>query len=236
MRFLAAAVVVVALASAGCGGGSSPSVSSNGEASKPAKQVLADALKAAKAASSVHVSGYMDLAFREPLDATIEKGKGFTGWNTVYGRKVDVAVVGSKSYIRAPAAFWATYASSLGIADTTLDGKWIEFSQSDWTACALLQEIVDSVSLESIFGTLTSHMGALTSESTTYKGESVVAVHGPSSAGRSRWVYVAATGTPYPVAIEIKGSMPALVSFDSWGKSVSLTAPAGAIEISTLGG
>jgi hypothetical protein len=47
---------------------------------------------------------------------------------------------------------------------------------------------------------------------------------------------VAATGPPYPVAIEIKGSMPALVSFDSWGKSVSLTAPAGAIKISTLGG
>lgn len=235
MRLLAAAVVVVALASTGCGGRSSPA--SNGEASKPPKQVLADALKAAKAAAAVHLSGYMVLYFREPLEATIDKGKGYTGWITVFGRKVDVAVVGSKSYIRAPAAFWEDYASVLGIADTnSLDGKWIEFSESDYAASALLQEMVDSVSLDGIFGMLTSNMGALRSESTTYKGQSVVAIHGTPSAGRTRWVYVAATGPPYPVAIEIKGSMPALVSFDNWGKSVSISAPSGAIKVSELGG
>src|SRR5438105_2252543 len=127
MRLLAAAaVIVVAIASAGCGGGSSPSAADNGEAAKPATQVLGDALKAAKSATSVHISGHMTFAYPERLDVTVEKAKGFAGWFTVAGRKVDVAVAGSKSYVRASSAYWAVYASALRIADpSSLDGKWV---------------------------------------------------------------------------------------------------------------
>src|SRR5438128_2410575 len=121
MRFLAAAVVVVALASAGCGGGSSPAAS-NGEASKPAKQVLADAVKAANAASSVHMSGYVN---QDVLDVTVEKGKRAMGTITSDGRKADVVVIGNwnvgpcpqcKAYLHASSEFWAYWAPTAGIS------------------------------------------------------------------------------------------------------------------------
>src|SRR5437899_2790763 len=117
--FLAATVALGALASAGCGGGSL-SAAGNGGAAEAPKQVLADAVKAAKAATFVHVSGHLPAGFhRETLDLTLKVGEGATGSFTIDGpggpQKVDLVVIGlgtrmpcpqCKSYMRANAAFW----------------------------------------------------------------------------------------------------------------------------------
>jgi hypothetical protein len=99
---------------------------------------------------------------------------------------------------------------------------------------AAFQGLLELADLQAIIGILASNMGAMTKESTTYKGQSVVALYGPA---KIRKVYVASSGKPYPVLVaNTNSSNPASVSFDNWGKSVSLTAPSGAIDISKLGG
>ena len=245
--FLAGALLVAALGVAGCGGGSSPGGSTNaapnGEAAKPAQQVLADAVKAAKNATAVHMSGYLVGLRPNPMDVTFERGKGAIGTLTAEGRfKVDIVVIGDptgtrpngKLYMRGSSGFWAYNGPAAGITDPSrLNGKWLEVSPSDYAAFAVLGGWADNANVDAILGQLTTHMGALTKEVTTYKGQSVVAIYGTS---KIRKVYVAATGTPYPVLAAVKGPTPASVSFDNWGKSVSLSAPSGAIDVSTLGG
>jgi len=252
MLVLVVAVGMLSGAAAGCGGGASPgggtNAAANGEASKPAQQVLADALKAAKAASSVHISGYWNSNpdHHNVFDVTAEKGKGSMGTITHDGFTVDAVVIGSpsqqglefcpctwKAYIRASSAFWADQSRAQGMPHHTssLGGKWVEFSSSDFMAAVDLGPIVDLTDLQWILGLTTDAMGVLTKEAKTYKGQSVVAVY-PQLKMRS--LYVAATGRPYPVAAVVNGV--ASVSFDGWDKSVSVTAPSGAIEISKLGG
>ncbi len=59
----------------------------------------------------------------------------------------------------------------------------------------------------------------------------------PGSLADDSKLYVAATGKPYPVAIvgDKKGQSGA-VTFDDWNKSVSLSAPSDALDISQFGG
>jgi hypothetical protein len=61
---------------------------------------------------------------------------------------------------------------------------------------------------------------------TTYKGQPVIELK--DSKGGS--LFVAATGTPYPVAIVGDGTHKGTVVFSGWNQPVTLTAPAGAID------
>jgi hypothetical protein len=48
---------------------------------------------------------------------------------------------------------------------------------------------------------------------------------------------VAATGTPYPVALtKIGGKSSGAITFDEWNQPVTLTAPKGALDLSQFGG
>ena len=72
VRRLLPALVVLALAAAGCGGGSK----SNGEATKTADQVVADAKSAATPRKAVHVAGAItDAGQPLTLDITIVQGR-----------------------------------------------------------------------------------------------------------------------------------------------------------------
>ena len=47
-------------------------------------------------------------------------------------------------------------------------------------------------------------------------------------------LYVAAEGTPYPVAI-VGGKNRGEIRFDSWNESVSIVAPKGAVDLQKIG-
>src|SRR5438045_1851855 len=112
MRVILAGIalaLVLAFVAAGCGGSggsSNPTTtasSGNGEASKPATQVLADAVKAARAASSLHLGGDVSTGGKQiGLDLSVAKDKGATGSMTLNGQKVDLVVDGKDGYMRAP--------------------------------------------------------------------------------------------------------------------------------------
>jgi hypothetical protein len=231
--FLAGIVLVVALFVAGCGGSSSTNStnsSGNGEAVKPAQQVLADAVKAAEAASSLHVSGQISAVGQQiGIDMTIVKGKGATGSMTLGGQKVDLVVIGNDGYMKAGAAFWTQFGGSSGstIAQM-LQGKWVKFPMTN-TQFAELTSLTDS---KSLFDQLGSVSGTPKNKGvTTYQGQSVVEIDNQGK------LYVASSGTPYPVAAVATGAgVGGTITFGSWNKSATLTAPAGALDFSTVQG
>ncbi|HVP74915.1 MAG TPA: hypothetical protein VMS63_02750 [Gaiellaceae bacterium] len=228
MRTGALAILVAsAVLLAGCG---SSGAKSNGEAQKSAAQVAADARKAAVGASAVHVSGSI-VSSGTPLtmDIRIVKGTGGSGEMSEQGLKFQLVRVAGKAYIKGSDAFYKKFAGA-GVA-TLLHDKWLAGSATTGSLAALTA-LTDIAKLFS--GALGSH-GTLKNEGeTTYKGQKVVAIKDTSKGGT---LYVAATGTPYPIAIVAPNNgKQGSVSFDDWNKTVSITAPKGSIDVASLGG
>jgi hypothetical protein len=213
---------VLAVLAAGCGGGSSSS--SNGEAKKSGQQVYADAESAAAGATGVHVSGtFLDAGKSVALDLVLGKdsGKGFMAQDSA---RADIARVGDIAYMRASLAFWRKYAGA-GAAQLLHD-KWLQGTATKQPFAAFAK----FMSITGLVGDAFKNHGKLTNlGEKTYKGQKVVAVKDSKDGSI---LYVAATGTPYPVAATGAGS----ISFADWNKQVTVSAPKGAVDISSLGG
>ena len=219
------AAALLAVLAAGCGGGSSSS--SNGEAKKSGRQVRADARKAAAGATGVHVFGmFVDAGQNIAVDLVLGKdsGKGFLKQDSA---RADVVRVDGTAYMRASLAFWRKYA---GVAAAQLlHDKWLQGSATKQPFAAF----ATFMSMKGLIGDALKkqgHHGKLTNlGEKTYKGQKVVAVKDSSDGSI---LYVAATGTPFPVAGVGAGSL----NFDDWNKEVSVAAPKGAVDISQFGG
>jgi hypothetical protein len=222
-RLLPALVVLVlAVASAGCGGGTK----GNGEATKTANQVVADAKAAAVSAKAVHVAGAItDAGQALTLDITIVKGEGGQGTMSESGLKFDIIRVGNKAYIKGSRAFLRKFAGAAGAQ--LLRGKWLQGSATtgDLAALAPLTDITQLFN-----GALGSHGKLENAGETEFKGQKVVAIKDTTEGGT---LYVASTGTPYPVAI-VGGKDQGTITFDKWNDTVSITAPKGAVDMSKL--
>ena len=221
-RRLPICLCAVAAVLAGCGGSKS-----NGEAEKPAAQVVADAKAAAAAANGVHVAGSLVDAGRAlTLDLELARGRGAKGTMSEAHLAFDIVRVGGKTYIRGSDAFLRRFAGTAGAQ--LLHGKWLEGSATKGDLAALTP-LTDVVKL--LNGTLAGHGRLRNAGEVLYKGRKVVAIEDTSRHGR---LYVAATGKPYPVAIS-GGAGQGTVTFDRWDTSVSIRAPKGAIDLSKLG-
>src|SRR6476661_6941704 len=99
MRASGLVLVAAGLLVAGCGG-HSKSTSSNGEASKSANAVLADAKAAADSASSAHVSGSISSGGTPiTIDLTMGKDKA-KGSMSTSGLGFDLVRIGDTAYIQ----------------------------------------------------------------------------------------------------------------------------------------
>ena len=210
------------VAAAGCGGSKS-----NGEAAKPADQVVLDARTAAIDAKAVHVSGSITDAGRPlTLDLTIVRGGGGKGTMSESGLRFEIVRVVDTAYIRGSDAFLRAFAGSA--AAQLLHGKWLKGSATSGNLRALAP-LTDIVKLFN--SALGSHGKLRNKGETEYKGQKVVAVEDTTKGGT---LYVAASGTPYPVAI-VGGKGRGAIAFDRWNESASIEAPKGAIDMSALG-
>ena len=229
MRVLALALVLTAALLAGCGSsGSSPKP--NGEEEKSATQVLADAKKAATAASSAHVSGSIHSNGTPiTLDLSTARGKGAKGSMSTNGLSFDLVRVGDTLYIRGSDAFYKRFAGA-AVAHF-LHGKWLKAPATK----GRLKSLAPLTSIKALFAGIASHHGKLVNDGKrTYKGADVVAIRDTSDGSK---LYVAATDQPYPVAIVgAKKGQSGTITFDDWNKSVSLSAPSDAIDITQFGG
>jgi hypothetical protein len=229
MRVSALALVLTATLLTGCGS-SKQSAPPNNEASKPAARVLADANAAASSASSAHVSGSIESSGTPiTLDLTTARGKGAKGSMSTNGLSFDLVRVGDTLYIRGSDAFLKHFAGP-AVAQL-LHGKWLKGPATR----GRFRSLAPLTSLGALFAGISSHHGKLANDGkTTYKGQQVVVIRDTSDNSK---LYVAATGKPYPVAIVGgKKGQSGTIAFDDWNKSVSLSAPSGAIDLSQFGG
>ena len=229
MRVSALALVLTTAFLAGCGG-SGKSAKPNHEESMPALRVLADAKSAATEARSAHVSGNI-VSDGTPIsvDLTMARGKGAKGSMSTNGLRFDLVRIGDTAYIHGSDEFWKHFAGA-GIAQLLHD-RWIKAS----VAQGRFRSLAPLTSLGLLFGKVASSHGTLVNDGkASYRGQPVVVIRDTSDGSR---LYVAATGPPYPVAITGRGkSRSGTITFGDWNRSVSLSPPKDAIDISQLGG
>jgi hypothetical protein len=226
-HFLGASLLLVLVALlSGCG--SSSSSSGNGIASKSAAQIVQAAKVAAAGAVSAHVAGSI-VSEGKPisLDMELLAGKGGKGRISLEGLSLDLIDVDKAVYINGSAAFYKHLAGSA--AAQLLQGKWLKAPDSTGNF-ASFSSLTDLGKL--VGSTLAAH-GALSraTSTTTVEGQKVIGVTDATKGGT---LYVAATGTPYPIEITKAGAGGGKIVFDRWNKPVTLTPPASSINIDAL--
>ena len=219
------ALLLIAVAIAGCGGSSSSS--GNGVADKTPAEILAATKAASDAATSVHVSGSI-VSDKSPitLDMNLLANKGGRGKLSESGLAFELIQVGGTVYIKGSAEFYKHIGGTA--AAQLLQGKWLKAPSSDANFASLsqltdLRQLVDQ--------TLTSHGSLKKSGTTTVNGQKVVGITDTTKGGT---LYIATTGKPYPIQISKGGSGGGKINFDSWNGTVTLAAPANAIDVAQL--
>jgi hypothetical protein len=214
--------VVSAATLAACGGSSG-----NGITSKSADDIVNAASKAITHASSVHVAGSITSGgVPLNLDLTLASGKGGTGQMSEGGLAFKIVSLGKTVYIQGTRSFWQHFGGAA--AARLLDGKWLKAPASGQFA-----SLAALTNMQRLLGSILLTHGTLSKGSTsTVNGHQVIAVTDKRQGGT---LYVSTTGPPYPVEIKRQGSGGGKIVFDRFNQSVSLTAPANAVDLSQLG-
>ncbi|HXB14914.1 MAG TPA: hypothetical protein VNV44_04130 [Solirubrobacteraceae bacterium] len=217
---LAAALAIVL---AGCGGSSS----GNGIESKSPDQILEATKQAAKSATSVHIAGSIVTGGKPiSLDMELAAGKGGKGTISQEGFTIRIIQTHGRVYINGTSAFYQHVGGAA--AATLLQGKWLEVPANSGE----LASLADLTDLSKLIDTALASHGTLEKGGTaTVEGQKAVKLTDSTKGGS---LYVAATGTPYPLQIAKSGSESGKVVFDRWNQPVTLSAPPGAIDIGAL--
>jgi hypothetical protein len=210
-----AAVVLLA----GCG---SSGPKSNGEASKSAKQIVADAQAAALGASAVHVSG--SAGANLVVNLHLVAGKGGEGQMRANGLTFQIVRIGNEAYFKGGSNFWRHIGG--GAAAALLKGRWLKAPAAS-SRLISLTPLTDIVKLfNAIFAT---HGTLVVGKATSVSGHPAIAVVDKTQGGT---LFVATTGKPYPLALRKRGS--GSITFDEWDAPVTLKTPSNAVDISKL--
>jgi hypothetical protein len=216
-------LVLLVLGASGCGGSSS----GNGVESKSPAQILEATKAAAKSAASVHIAGSI-VSEGKPISLNMEllAGKGGKGRISQEGFSIDLIQTGGAVYINGSAAFYRHVGGTA--AAQLLQGRWLK-APANSGELASLASLTD---LSKLIDTALANHGTLAKGSkATISGQSAVALEDTSKGGT---LYIATTGKPYPLEITKSGKENGKVVLDRWDKAVTLSAPAGAIDISKL--
>jgi hypothetical protein len=212
---------------AGCGSSSSGSGPGNGVASKTPAQIVAASKSAADGAASVHIAGsVVNEGKPVTVDMQLLAGKGGRGRITLEGLSIDLIRVGGAVYINGSQAFYRHVAGPA--AAQLLQGKWLKAPENSGNFASLAQltelgKLIDT--------TLGSHGTLARGATTTVDGQKAVAINDVSQGGT---LYVATTGSPFPIEIAKRGGSGGRIVFDRWNQAVTLTAPTNAININQL--
>jgi hypothetical protein len=224
---LTARSLVPALAVAVISGCGSSSSSDNGLASKTPAEIVATAKAAAAGAATAHVAGsIVDEGKPISLDMELVAGKGGKGRITLEGLSINLIQINGVVYINGSAAFYRHVAGTA--AAQLLQGKWLKAPASSGNFSSLAQ--LTSLG-KLIDGTLAAHGTLSSAGMSTIDGQKAVGV---TDVAKSGTLYVATTGSPYPIEILKKGAGGGKIVFDRWNKPVTLTAPGNAINLNQL--
>jgi hypothetical protein len=263
-------VVLGASALAGCGGGSSASLPStatisassappNGEAHKPAGQILADMKVALGRVHSFHMQGTgVDLK-AGPMSLTGDIAlPGRIRMAIVRGNQTAAfIVVGSDAYLMANPAFWAAHTRSARVVNL-LANRWIRVPPT--VAASNFGVFLALTNRSTLAGCLIGRHGTLTVAGTTTDGAEPVVIlkdKGNAPGDSPGEAYIATTGPPLPArAIQTGPTTPggppdrlcgekskhsdttksSNISFSRYNQPIQITAPPNALVLPGQGG
>jgi hypothetical protein len=228
---------VTALLLTACGG--------NGEADKPATQVLSDASQALKSATSFHLAV---LAEGGGQSGRVEIGADVVSPSTVSGTIKQGGVTGhfvfagGRVYLQG-----RQFLTALAGAQTaeTIGDRWVIAPSS--AATSGIGQIAD---MQKFATCLVENHGTLSKSSGSVNGQDAVVLTDKADRPGTQpgKLYVAASGTAYPLKLEITGpttpgtptnsacsstgSSTGSLTFSDYGKSFSIAAPSGAVDMS----
>jgi hypothetical protein len=208
---------------AGCGSSSS----SNGVADKAPTEILAATKLASDAASTVHVSGSI-VSGGSPitLDMNLLAGKGGRGKLSENGLAFEVIEVEGTVYIKGSPAFYKHIGGPA--AAQLLEGKWLKAPANN-SEFASIGQLTD---LRQLIDEALANHGSLSKGATsTVNGQKAISLTDKAHSGT---LYVATSGTPFPIEITKGGSDRGTIRFDRWNKTVTLAAPPNAIDVAQL--
>ena len=209
---------------AGCGSSGSKS---NGESSKTADQIVADAKAAVADATSVHIAGAGSAnGTTLALDLHLVADKGGEGRVTANGITFDMVRIEDTAYFKADASFWKNFGPSA--AALLLQGRWLK-APANTGQLATFTPLTD---IDKLFNALLGSHGTLAKgDETTINGQPAIAVNDTTQGGT---LYVATTGKPYPLAVQKSGK--GRIDFTEWDEPHTITAPSGAVDLTKLTG
>jgi hypothetical protein len=212
------------LALAGCG--TSPSAENGLRSSTPA-QIVAAAIAAAERAATVHVSGSI-LGPAQPISLNMELvgHKGGAGHVALAGLSAELVGVDRALYIKGNDALYRRLVGAR--AARLLTGRWLKGRASDRALAPLLA----LTSLREVIALALESHGALTrAPAARIDGREAVGVRDRAGGGT---LYVAATGTPYPLEVVEPDAHAGRLVFGSWNQAFELEVPTGALSIAQL--
>jgi hypothetical protein len=207
-----------------CGGGAS----SNGEAKKPASQVLADAKAAMLQLQSFHVAAEAVVNGQpDSIDLVVAKTGG-GGSITVNGASTQFLRAGGELYLKADKALLEQYTHKPAIAQL-MANRWLKVPATN-AAYADLGGLVDA---SKIMTQLKPEGSISIGAVTNVDGKKVI----PLTDATGSTLYVAATGTPYIVKVVDTGRSSngsGSFTFDEYNKAIVPPVPNDAIDLAQL--
>jgi hypothetical protein len=244
---------------AGCGSSSSDTAAStaasdaaaqppNGVEKLPAKEILTKSQAAAKAASSVTVTGTIAEGGEETSFDLVLGADASEGTFATNGVELSIVIVDGKSYFKVPGDGWATLLGSGGAEGRAAGEKIASLVGDKWLLLPADPESLDDAGgvlgpLLATFGALfqkdgfleavlTPDGGATVKGTGDSNGTPVVFLEDATGEGT---LAIQTVGEPYPVQIKGDGAESAgEITFSDWNASVSVTAPTDVVDISQL--
>jgi hypothetical protein len=194
----------------------------NGFSAQTANNVLAAATTSSQQASSVHVEGAMGDVM---LDLEMVRGEGAQGEIAQGENRFEIVAVGGRFFLKGSEDFYRQLGGE-GVVEL-LGDRWLE-APTDDPEFASLAQLSD---MDRLLGEILDPSGELTKgDVTDVDGLPAIPL---TSDGSDGTLYVASTGTPFPLRIEAPDGRGEVV-FSAWDEPVELTAPTDAVDISQL--
>ncbi|MGH9297916.1 MAG: hypothetical protein ACRDZP_08080 [Acidimicrobiales bacterium] len=222
LALLASLAAGSSLAFSACGAGASSSL-----ASESPKAIVNSAANAISKASSVHLdaSGSSN-GQKLGINMELFKSGDIDGTLSIAGHSFQIVIANGGAYLKADLSFWESSASVPPALAKKLANKWVKAPSASNLG-------VNSFSMKSLATSLRHPGGGLSKGGIkTIDGESAISI----KAKGHGTLWVASSGTPYPVEIDSFGSAPGKASLTRWNLGTLPTVPKGALNLAGLAG
>jgi hypothetical protein len=215
-----------------CGGSGGGGPADNGEASRPADQILRDSVAALRGAESVHMYGEVPSgagAETLAMDLHYNRSGNLQGTITLGTVPAGVVITGGRTYLKGRALF-AKFGGDQAAA--VIGDHWVVVPGGSGPGSDIIQGLATFTDFNKLADLFASPAGgAVTKGATsTVDGSAVVALRDTDGT-----LYVATTGKPYPIELKPDAARQAL-HFGSWDQPLDVTAPRDALDLSSVTG